>query len=1018
MIESFVKRPATTIVLILVFVIMGIVSYNNLIQEKTPKVEFPIVSVQLVYPGASPIEIESQMVKKVEDAVSEISEIKKITSYVYENFARVMIEFHLSADVNIKSIEVKDKVEAISNDFPDNADKPIIAKFDPLMTSVLDLVLQSSKHSDVEIYEYADKILKNKLTVIPGVASVDISGGKIRQINVFVDNNFLVRNYLTINDIIQVIQAENINIPGGSIRNDGSKTGIRFVGEFDSVDKIKQLKITSREGKVFKLADVAQVEDSFQKVETISRFNGRSSVVLSLMKLSDGSAVDIAQYVHKKIDEINASLPEGMSMQLGFDTTEYIIKDNQGTINNIIVGIILTVIILLVFLGDIRTAFISVLVIPSSIISSVLLMDKFGFTINMMTLLAFGTSLGTLIANALVVIEAVYAHIEKGKDPVNAAIDGTKEVMISVIASAGTNLVVFTPIAFMGGIVGRFFLQFGMTVVFATLFSILASVSLTPMLCALLLKPKNEAKKKGPVDKLKGVVDIILKKCTDAYKKPYTYMVRYPITTTFLSIMLFVASFYPARYIGFSFIPSSDEDSITISLTMPEGTPVQKTELVVKKVEAMVQSSPEVKTYLSKVGKDGEQNASITVKLVSKDQRTRSDMALIKEWTPKVAEIPEAQFSLARSSASKGGGGDVTIDVYAEDYDTLVDLSLQVKKIMGESGYFSSVTSTYRTPKDEYRFIPNQGAMIEQGVKNSYVGMSLRNLINGNDDNKYKENGEEYPINVELMQLQKEDESDFEKFSIWGKDGLISLGRLGSFELEKSIPPIRRRDKRRIIELDSYLAKSTPGQVMSYMQEKLKTVKFAPGSGYYFAGTNEMMQESNKEIGKAFLLAVILTYLLLVAVLNSFLLPLSIGTTILTSYLGSFLMLFYFEITINIAAMMAFVMLVGLTVNNAILIVDYALQQLAKGMDPVSAFWEGVEVKFKTVLMTTIAIIAGTLPQFYDADSMKASMGAVIIGGMFGSVLFTYTIVPSTFVIIYKMKGAKIRLPRRKKKHA
>lgn len=1017
MIEAFVKRPAMTIVFILVFVIMGLVSYNNLIQERTPKVEFPIVSVQLVYPGASPIEIESQMVKKVEDAVSEISEIKKITSYVYENFARVMIEFQLTADVNIKSIEVKDKVEAITNDFPDSAEKPVIAKFDPLMTSVLDLVLQSTKHNDVELYEYADKVLKNKLTVVPGVASVDISGGKIRQVNVFVDNNLLVKNYLTINDVIQVIQAENINIPGGSIRNEGSKTGLRFVGEFDNVEKLKDLALTSREGKVFKLSEIAQIEDSFKKVEKISRFNGKNSVVLSLMKLSDGSAVDIAKHVQQKLESFNSTLPEGMSLQLGFDSTEYIIKDNQGTISNIMQGIVLTVIILLVFLGDIRTAFISVLVIPSSIISSVLLMDKFGFSLNMMTLLAFGTALGTLIANALVVIEAVYAHLEKGKDSVSAAIDGTKEVIISVIASSGTNLVVFTPIAFMGGIVGRFFLQFGMTVVFATIFSIIASLTLTPMLCAVLLKPKQEGAKLHFFDHVKNFVDRLLKRITDWYKRPYALIVRYPITATILSVLLFVASFYPVRYVGFAFIPSSDEDSISISITMPEGTPVEKTESVVKIVEAMVSATPEVKDYLSVIGKDGEQNASIVAKLVSKDDRKRDDMSIIKEWTPKVAEIPEAVFTLARSS-SKGGSGDVTLDIYADDYDTLVDLSLQVKKIMAGSGYFRSITSTYRTPSDEFQFIPNQSAMIEQGVKNATLGMTLRNLINGNDQNKYKEKGEEYDINVELMQLQKEDEVDFERFNIWGKDGLISLGRLGSFDKEKSVPPIRRRDKRRVIELDTYLAKSTPGQVMSYLKQEMTHIKFPPGSGYFFAGSNEMMQESNQEIGKAFILAVILTYLLLVAVLNSFLLPLSIGTTILTSYLGCFLILFYFEISINIASMMAFVMLVGLTVNNAILVIDYALQQLAKGMAPVDAFWEGVEVKFKTVLMTTIAIIAGTLPQFFDVDVMKASMGAVIIGGMFGSVLFTYTIVPSTFVLIYKYKGAKIRLPRFKKKHA
>ncbi len=1009
MIETFVKRPATTIILILVFVVMGIVSYFNLIQERTPKIDFPLVSVELIYPGASPVEIETQMVKKVEDAVSQISDIKKINSYVYENFARVMIEFKLDADVNIKSIEVKDKVEAISNDFPDNAEKPVISRFDPLVTSVIDLVLQSSKHTDVELFEYADKILKNKLTVISGVASVDVAGGKERQINIIVDNNLLIRNFLTINDVIQAIQMENINIPGGSVRSDRSKTGIRFVGEFESVDQIKNLKISSREGKVFKLKELATVQDSFKKVEKIAKFNGFPSVFLSIMKLSDGSAVDIAKDIKKKLPKIQEALPEGMKLDIGFDSTTFLVDDNIATINNIVLGVGLTVLILMLFLGDIRTAFISILVIPSSIISSIFLMDKFGFTINMMTLLAFGTSLGTLIANALVVIESVYSHLDKGKDPQTAAIDGTREVLISVIAASGTNLVVFTPIAFMGGIVGKFFLQFGMTVVFATIFSIIASVSLTPMLCALLLRQKKVDEKKSfnIFEFITSKIDFLLNGFLKYYEKTYQWIIKWPITTTVLFITLFASSFYAVRYVGFGFIPQSDENLINVSIVMPEGTPVTKTEQVANQVEGYFKDWPEVVSYLSNLGKDGEQNANITINLVDREQREKTDKELIKQLTPLVAEIPEAEITIS-GVAHGSGGGDITINVYADDYDTLVDLSHKVRSVMDKTGYFGSVKSSYRTPKDEIRFEANKNSMIAQNVQNSYLGMTMRNLINGNDDNTFKEKGEEYPINIELRDEQKENISDFEKFGIWGKDGLISIGRLGEMNTVKSIPPIRRRDKRRIIVLDGYLAKSSVGHVMGVLNKELKSVKFPMGAGYAFAGSNEMMEESNKEIGKAFLLAVILTYMLLVAVLNSFLLPVSIGTTIITSYFGAFLLLFYSEVSINIASMMAFVMLVGLTVNNAILIIDYALQQIAAGKSAIEAFWMGVEEKFKTVVMTSLAIIAGALPQFIDVDAMKSSMGAVIIGGMLGSILFTYTIVPSTFVLIYKIKDKKL----------
>ncbi|MCK5884203.1 MAG: efflux RND transporter permease subunit [Bacteriovoracaceae bacterium] len=1009
MIETFVKKPAMTIMLIMVFVVMGMVSYFNLIQERTPKVEFPMVTVDLVYAGASPIEIESQLVKKVEDAVSEISDIKSIKSFVFENFGRVLIEFKLSADVNIKSIEIKDKVEAIRNEFPDNANAPIISKFDPLMTSVLDLVLQSSKHSDVELFEYADKTLKNKLTVISGVASVDVSGGKERQINVVADNNLLIKNYLTINDIISAIQSENINIPGGSVRSTRSNTGVRFVGEFVDVEQLKNLKISSREGKVFKLSELATVEDGHKKVETITTFNGFPSVLMSILKLSDGSAVDISREIQRKIEVIKTQLPEGMNLQVGYDSTTIIVEDNVGTMNNILIGIILTVLILMIFLGDIRTAFISVLVIPASIISSIFLMDMFGFTLNMMTLLAFGTSLGTLIANALVVIESVYSHLEKGKDPQTAAIDGTKEVLISVIASAGTNIVVFTPIAFMGGIIGQFFLQFGLTVVFATLFSILASISLTPMLCALLLRPKTEKQKKGfnLFEFITGKVDSGLKIFLGYYESTYKFIVTWPLTVTVLFLLLFASSFFAAGKIGFNFFPSSDENFVQIDIVMPEGTPVTKTSKVVKKIESSFKKWPEVESYLSSLGKDGEHNATIKINLTNRLTRKMTDKQLIEKLTPFIATIPEADVTV--SAATRGGaGGDITINVYADDFSTLVGISKEVQDVMKQSGFFRSVKSSYRTPKNEIRFEANKDTMIEQGVRNSYLGMTLRNIINGNDDNTYKEKGEEYDINIELHPAQKEEIIDFEKFGIWGKDGLISIGRLGEMKTVKAIPPIRRRDKRRVIVFDGYLAKSSVGHVMGVLTEKLKSVKFPMGSSYAYAGKTEMMKESSREIGKAFLLAIILTVMLLVAVLNSFLLPISIGTTIITSYFGSLLFLFFTDISINIAGMMAFVMLVGLTVNNAIIIVDYAIQKIAEGKSPIEGFWLGVQEKLKTVVMTTLAIIAGTFPQLLDVDVMKSSMGAVIIGGMLGSVLFTYTIVPATFILIYKIKDKKL----------
>ena len=456
MIETFVKRPAMTIVFILVFVVLGIFSYQKLIIESTPRIEYPIVSINMPYPGATPVEVETQLLKKVEDAVAEISEIKKINGNAYESFGMLMIEFEIKADVNNKAIEVKDKVEAILNDLPDAAERPIISKFDPLVTPIFYLTLSSSTLNGKELYRLADEKIKSQLSTVPGVASVDINGGLERQINIKVNRNLMQRYFITLKDISDAIAKKNINIPGGSITQGQNEITVRFEGEFKTIQEMRSLPIVTKEGFSLRLDEVAIVEDGAEDIDTVSRWNKQESVTLAINKLSDGDAISIAKRARQEIQRLSKSLSKDISLEVAYDSTERIITNTNGTLVNIAIGVVLTVIILFVFLGNFRVTFIAATVIPTSIISTFLLMDFAKFSINMMTLLAVGTALGTLIANAIVIIESVVAKLEQGLDSHQAAIEGTQDVALAVLASAGTNLVVFTPIAFMGGLIGQF----------------------------------------------------------------------------------------------------------------------------------------------------------------------------------------------------------------------------------------------------------------------------------------------------------------------------------------------------------------------------------------------------------------------------------------------------------------------------------------------------------------------------------------------------------------------------------
>ena len=1011
MIEFFVKRPVTTIMFVLVFVLLGIVAIFSLRVEKEPKIDFPIVTATVKYPGATPIEVETLVIDKIEDAVAELSEIKKMESYSYENFGYVSIEFLLSADVNIKFIEVKDKVDAIINDLPEDIKKPVIEKFDPLMEPVMDLVLSSTTLDGRDLYEFADKKLKDHFSSVDGVANVDLYGGKKRQINVFVDPMLMKQRYLTITDIVSSIKAKNKNIPGGLLEKKMTSLSLRFLGEFKNPADLADMIIVSRDGSYFPLKEIARVEDSFEEVETIARYDGKNVVGLSLNKVSDGNAVDISKEVQRRLPEFRKMLPKGVSLDIATDTTDFIVSETNQTYLNILIGIILTIFILYVFTGQPRLTFIASITIPSSVISALFLVNASGLTINAMTLLAIATALGTLIANAIIIIENVLVHIDKGSNPIDAAINGTKEVASAVLASTGTNLVVFTPIASMGGIVGQFMKSFGLTVIYATIFSLIASFSLTPMLCGLILKSKKGSEKKESrffnlFKWLVHIVDVWIKNFKDEYHKIFKLTFRFPKATIVLMILCFFSLKFIIPYIGNEFYPDSDENMITVAVEMPQGSTLDRTLEVTDIIEKRLEKIPETESLLTSIGDNGVENAAVVVNLVPLAKRKRSDVQIIQELVPFMAQIPDAEISLERGEARGGIQADMTINVHGKDYQKMIDVSKDMKKIMEDTGYFRSVESSYKVPKNEAILTPDQKKLVASGLTDVEIGDILRTSVYGDSDtNVYKEAGEEYDINVQLDKEYIRDFDDINQINVISKKGLSSVSEFGEITEDKSVPMIQHRDKNRIIVLYGYLAKSNSGYVSDVLDKAFKEIKFEDGYGYIYAGDSEYQEESAKETAKAFSLAVILTFMLLCALMNSFFYPLPILLSVVTSFIGVFYALFFLNQSINVASMLGMIMLVGLVVNNSILLLDYALQRMEEGVSVIDALWLGASEKFRAIIMTSFAIVLGVLPQLWSVVPLKSAMGTVMIGGMLASIVFTFVFTPVSFWYIVRMKN-------------
>ncbi|MDD5194678.1 MAG: efflux RND transporter permease subunit [Candidatus Omnitrophica bacterium] len=1022
MIEFFVKHRVTTIMFVLVFVVLGIFSYNNLLVEKTPKMDFPIVTVSVTYPGATPLEVETLVVKKIEDAVSEISEIKRMKSRSYESLGYVFIEFLLSADVNVKSIEVKDKVDAILNDLPDAIEKPVIEKYDPLIVPVVDLVLSSETLDARDLYEYADKTLKTKIASISGVAKIDLYGGKKRQINVWLDPMLMKQHYISIGEVINAVKAKNLNIPAGALEKGFNSLGVRFTGEFESIDEIAQTRLVSSDGASFFLRDIAVIEDGYEKIKSIARYNGKEVVGLAVNKASDGNGVSIAKDMRRKLDSFRAILPKGMHLDIATDTTTFIVNETNGTKWSIFIGLILTAAILYLFMGRWDVAFIACIIIPTSIVSTLFPMWASKFSINILTLLAIASVLGTLISNAIVIIENVMVHLDRHDDPVKAAIDGTKEVFIPILGATGTNLVVFMPLSMMGGIVGIFMKSFGLTVVYATLFSVLASFALTPMLCAALLKPKRE--KKIVTGKHVFIIDTLLtplhwvRKGIDAsmdfmkkqYKHIFELIFRYPKMTIVAVAFVFLSSLFLVPFIENDFTPKSDEDQFSINLVLPQGSTIERTLETCKVVEAYLEKIPEKKSYLTNIGANGVENAKITFDLVPLKNRKRSDVQIMDELTRFMATIPDVEVSYTRGMSAEAGTGDVSMELHGIDYDTMIRISQQMVDVMQKSGYFNSVISSYKYPRDEIRMKPLQDKLIEYGVTASSVGSSFRSSVYGEDSNTYKEKGEEYKINIELNDAYAQDFDDIKVMSVLSRKGLIPLNELGALTIDKSLPMIRHRDRARVIQIDGFLGKSSLGIVTGILDKQFTAIQFPEGYGYRYVGNSEHMEETNRELGKAFVLAVILTFMLLCALMDSWVAyPWAVMTTVFTSMAGMIWGLFFMNSSINIASMMGVVMLVGMVVNNAILLLDYTLIKMKEGVPVKEALWLGATEKFRAIIMTSIAIILGVLPQLWAISDIKRSLGAVMTGGMLASILFTFILVP---VVFWYLEGLERKLVR------
>ncbi len=1023
LVKMSINKPIMTTMILATLLLFGFIAYNSMNLNEMPDVEIPYVTISTIYPGAGPKEIEGQITKKIEDAVATVSEVEKIESYSLDGVSIIVIEFKLTKNVDVANQEVKSKVDEVINLLPDDAEEPIVQKVDLKAFPVIDLVL-SGNASPKELYELADKKLKDRLSQIQGVAKVNITGGQKREIQISMDNKVAFENSISLPMMLQVLKAQNMDIPGGYFQDKDQELTVRFQGKFKDIETIKNLQINTPFG-AKKIGQFAQVEDAGKTIrEKAIYYNGEKKVRdenvvrLAIVKSSDGNVVNVAKSIIEALPDIQATLPAGIKIDLVNDASVFTKASLDDLIGNIILGIIMTAFVIFLFLFEWRSTFIIALSMPTSIIITFLLMQMAGMSLNMMSLMGLSVSVGVLVANSVVVIENIFRHKSLGENATNSAYKGTVEVVVAVLASTLTNIVVFMPIAGMSSMVGMFMRELALSAVFASILSIVMSFTLTPMLAKLIIPEKM--KKSKMLDLSEKFEQLWI----NVYKGMLNFILKnrfWSFATVAASFVMFLAvTFVFGPKLGFEFMPAMDDSKIAVVVELPTGFNLDQTGSVINEIERRINKYPEVKQILTNLGKKsdidiGTNMARMDVKLVDVNERTASIEKMMGSFIKDLADIPNAKISVDRGGQTEGPG-QYPIDFFlvGQDIDKLEEYKSQViNKCINIPGLINFDNSS-RAGKPEITISPRREVLTETGLTAMDLALTLRASMEGMEATKYSEFGNDYDIIVKLEDQATNTPEKVGNITVVSPNGgSFRMSQLADIKFTNGFTKILHRDKFTAIQFTGSNSPDVPvGNITGEIEKKIAEIKFENGYSFKWGGNTKMMNDMVADMSFAFLLAIVLTYILLAAILESFLQPVYILLTIPLGLIGVILSLYMTNISLGITALLAIIMLIGIVVNNAILILDYTNQLVREeGIGVKDALIKACTIKLKPIIMSTMALILGMLPMAMgigDAGKeMRTPLGVVSIGGLISSTILTLFVIPAFYNFFAHKKKAK-----------
>ena len=1010
----FIHRPVFTIMLSLALVVVGLMSYSNMGVSLYPSMDIPYAMVQTILPGASPEEIETSITKYVEEAVNQIEGVDEVSSFSMEGVSLVAVKFIMEKDAAVGAQEVRDKVDQVKKDFPDGTESPVVMKLDMDAIAVLNVVV-SGDRDIIELTEIAKKKVKEGIENTSGVGSVNIVGGREREIHVVVNPFKLYSLGLPITKLTGALKEQNFETPGGKVEQPHQSYNLRILGRIPDVKSFEDIFIATKNGVPVKVSDVARVEDSGEFEEESSILDGKSSVTLEVKKQSGSNTLAVIQGIKDKLEIIQKTLPGDIEITLMADQSGTIKASVHTVLEHLFLGGFLAGVMVLVFMGSLRSTLIAFLAIPISVIGAFMFMNMKGYTINNITLLGLTVAVGIVIDDAIVMLENIYRHMEKyNKTPMQAALDGSKEITATVVATTLSILVIFLPLAYMSGMVGRVLSSYGWTVVFAIALSGLVALTLTPMLCSKMLK---KAPEKSRFDK---IIDGINLKLVNWYMPFLKWSINHKLIMTIFAVLCIVAIPFIAAMLGGEFFPKEDSGKIKVAIKAPVGTSYNETKDILTAVEEDIRRLPYIHSILKIAGKGTSNMSSFSssnptnegyLQIELEDREGRNAINTQK-FVEKIRDILGKYKGLKTSAIvlSDGpvNGKEIELKITGPDIAKLSEYANAIVAKLEKDDRFRDVDLNLDLAKPEYRVVINRAKANNLGVKVSDIASALRTMVGGTDDiTKYKEGDELYEVRVRVDEPYRNTKETISALQIpasfGGKDSVVRLDSVAAIEEGVGPSQINRFQRQREITVESNLNGIDTRTGIAVMEQAFNELNVLPGYNIVQSGMAREMGKMFMSFIVAFILAFIFKYMVLAAQFESYTHPVAIIISLPLTLPFALIALLLARQNLNIFSMLGMFMLVGVVSKNAILQTDYTNQLRSRGYGRTNAILQANKVRLRPILMTTLTLIMGVLPMLIShgegADSRR-SLAIVIVGGQALSLLITLLMTPVTYILM------------------